>query len=195
MSSEPVITITKSHDEIDINDYGDYDDNLPVMKVLYSVDGKIHRPSCDGPAVYVGMFCSNNRTGNVDRDTAGGVTTLSGFKMNLSRVYYYHDGKKHRSSSEGPAEIWYSWGDKISKEIYRENGKKHRPVNEGPAMIEYSYYDSDMKEMEEYYEHGKLLRVVCYDKDGNVIESYSDDESDDEFDDDSYDENQNDIED
>ena len=213
MSSEPVITITESNDEIDMSEFGDLG-KLPVMKITYSVDGKIHRPSQEGPAVYVGMFCSDNLGGNVDRDTTGGIATLSGCKMNLSRIYYYHHGKKHRPSSEGPAEIWYSWGTKIAQEIYymkgkkhrpslegpteiwyewdgkiskvlyRKHGKKHRPVNEGPAVTEYCFDPPNTKVVEEYYEHGKRIRTVRYDITQNVIENYSG-YSDDEFDDES----------
>ena len=168
MSSKPEITITKSNDEIDNCDRHD-PDSLPVMKITYSVDDKIHRPSCEGPAVYVGKF-RYDFDGNIE-DIKNGFAVLSGsVKLEISRVYYYHHGEIHRPSNEGPAEIWYDWKNEISQEIYYMNGKKHRPVNEGPAVTDYSLDYSGVKEIAEYYENGKLLRVVRYDVDQNVIE-------------------------
>jgi hypothetical protein len=84
-----------------------------VVEETYRLNGRLHRPCNEGPAV-------------IERSTENG---------GISRELYYRHGRRHRLN--GPARIDYVLaGPIVCLEMHYRNGRIHRDPNEGPAWTE-----------------------------------------------------------
>ncbi|MBJ7532945.1 hypothetical protein JDN40_02295 [Rhodomicrobium vannielii ATCC 17100] len=92
-------------------------------------DGRIHRPSQDGPAV-------------IDRDAAG----------NRLREIYVENDRRHRDPADGPAELAWRSDGKQTYAGYHVHGKLHR--EDGPAQ----HIEEDNSIRQCWWRHGLLSR-------------------------------------
>lgn len=71
----------------------------------------------------------------------------------INYMVYYYEGRKHRSSKEGPTSIGFTEEGTIYIEYYFNMGKLHR--TDGPAKI--IYYDNGNIQTEEYWVNGEKI--------------------------------------
>ncbi|MBL4898441.1 MAG: hypothetical protein JKX76_02210 [Colwellia sp.] len=117
----------------------------------YWFNGKLHRPSVEGPALINMNQLLALQTVAFTTRGRNGLQAVSGSAKIVGDRHYYFNGELHRHWSEGPAVIR---GD--TYRAYHFHNKLHRPIDDGPARINvggYKEYWVDGKYLESHYDN------------------------------------------